>query len=93
VKIRCILSSLLRIHSPHCEHCSPREIHGREMRNRLDELSGRMQPHSLDHADHGEALAVLDSKPGEILVLGSSSAGARQFLGEADAPGAKRASA
>jgi hypothetical protein len=52
-----------------------------------------MQPHSLDHADHGEALAVLDSKPGEILVLGSSSAGARQFLGEADAPGAKRASA
>jgi hypothetical protein len=93
VKIRCVLSSLLRIHSPHCEHCNAREIHGHEMRKRLEELSGRVQPPSLDHADHGEALAVLDSKPGEILVLGSSSAGARQFLGESDRPGAKRASA
>lgn len=63
------------------------------MRKRLEELSGRMQAHSLDNADHEEALEVLDSKPAEILVLGSSSAGARQFLGEADGYGAKRASA
>jgi len=52
-----------------------------------------MQAHSLDNADHEEALEVVDSKPGEILVLGSSSAGARQLLGEADGSGAKRVSA
>ena len=85
MKLRCFLSSLLRIHSPHCEHCKAREIHGHEMRTRLEELSGRMQPHSLNNAAHGEALE--DSKPGEILVLGSSSASARQLLGGADGPG------
>ena len=57
------------------------------MRKRLEELSGRMQAHSLDNADHEEALEVLDSKPGEILVLRSSSAGARQLQSGADGPG------
>ena len=81
MKLRCFLSSLLRIHSPHCEHCKAREIHGHAMRKRLEELSGRMQTPSLDNADHGEAFEVLDSKPCEILALGFSSPGARQASG------------
>jgi hypothetical protein len=56
------------------------------MRKRLEELSGRMQPHSLDHTGRGEALEVLDSKPCEILAFGSTSQG-REFLGEADGLG------
>jgi hypothetical protein len=39
---------------------------GDEMRKRLDELSGRTQPHSLNDADHGEVV-VFDSKPGEVV--------------------------
>lgn len=56
------------------------------MRKRLEELSGRMQPPSLDNSDQGAALEVLDSKPIEILALRSSSQ-AREFLGEADGLG------
>ena len=63
MKLRCYLLSLLRIHPPDCEHCKAREIYGDEMRKRLEELSGRTQPRSLNNGDHGEAVKVFDSKP------------------------------
>jgi hypothetical protein len=43
----CYLLSLLRIHSPDCEHCNARETRGDEIQKRLEELSWRMQPRSL----------------------------------------------
>jgi hypothetical protein len=66
VKLRCYLLSLLRIHSPDCD-VNAREMCGDEMRKRLDELSGRMQPRSLNNGDHGEAVGVFDFKPGEVV--------------------------
>jgi hypothetical protein len=65
VKLRCYLLSLLRIHSPDCD-VNAREMCGDEMRKRLDELSGRMQPRSLNNGDHGDFTQVFDSKPGEV---------------------------
>jgi hypothetical protein len=44
----CYLLSLLRIHSPNCEHCNVRETHGEEIRQRLEELRWRIQPRSLE---------------------------------------------
>ena len=35
------------------------------MRKRLEELNWRTQPRS--HGDHGEAVGVFDSKPGEVI--------------------------
>ena len=60
----CYLLSLLRIHSPDCEHCNARETRGDEMRKRLEELSWRTQPRSrsLKKGDHGEAVEDSDSK-------------------------------
>jgi hypothetical protein len=68
VKLRCYLSSLLRIHRPDCEHCKAREKCGLEMRRRLEELNWGTQPHSLDNEEHGEAVRVFDSKLGEVVV-------------------------
>jgi len=56
------LLSLLRIHSPDCEHCNARETCWGEMRERLEELSWRMPPLSLKSGDHGEDVGVSDSK-------------------------------
>jgi len=67
VKLRCYVLSVLRIHPPHCEHCKVREMHGCEMRKRLEELSGRrMEPYLLVN-EHGKEAEVFDSKPGEII--------------------------
>ena len=66
MKLRCYLLSLLRIHRPDCQHCA-REMCGDEMRKRLDELSGRTQPHSLNNGDHEEVVEVFDSKPGKVV--------------------------
>jgi len=66
VKLRCYLLSLLRIHRPYCKHRNAREIYGDEMRKRLEELSGRMQPRFLDDEDHEQAVKVFDSEPGEL---------------------------
>ena len=65
MKLRCYLLSLLKIHSSDCD-CSARKTSGDEMRKRLDELSGRMQPRSLNNGDH---VGVFDSKPGEVISL------------------------
>jgi hypothetical protein len=35
------------------------------MRERLEELNWPTQPHSLNNEDHGEAVRVFDSEPGE----------------------------
>jgi len=59
--------SLLRIHRPVCEHCNARERRGDEMRNRLEGLSWRTQPRSLNNGDQGEVVEVFDSKPGEVM--------------------------
>ena len=63
MNLRCYLLSLLRIHRPDCGLCKARETCGDEMRKRLEELSGRTQPRSLNNEDHGEAVKVFDSKP------------------------------
>jgi hypothetical protein len=67
VKLRCYLLSLLRIHRPCCERCKAREIYGDEMRKRLEELSGRTPPRSLNSRDHGEVVEVFDSNPDELV--------------------------
>ena len=64
---KCYLLSLVRIHSPDCEHCNACETSGDEMRKRLEELSWRTQPRSLSNGDHGEVAEVFDSKPGEVV--------------------------
>jgi hypothetical protein len=58
----CYLLSLLKIHSPDCEHCNARETSWSDMRKRLDELSWRTQPRSLKNGDHGEVVEDPDSK-------------------------------
>jgi hypothetical protein len=52
----CNLLSLLRIHSPDCEHCNAHETQGGEMRARLEELSWQTQPHSLKTEEVAEVL-------------------------------------
>jgi len=58
----CYLLSLLRIHSPDCEHCNAHETCGDEMRNRLEELNWRTATRSLDKADHEEVVEVPEPK-------------------------------
>jgi hypothetical protein len=67
MKLRCYLSSLLRIHRPDCEHCKAREKCGLEMRERLEELNWRTQPNWLLEGVHGELVEVYDSKPREVV--------------------------
>ena len=67
MKLRCYLSSLLRIHRPDCEHCTAREKCGLEMRERLEELNWRTQPNWLLEEVHGEVVEVFDSKLGEVV--------------------------
>jgi hypothetical protein len=57
---KCYLLSLVKLHSPDCECRNARETSGDEIRKRLDELSGRTQPRSLNNG-------VFDSKPGEVI--------------------------
>jgi len=56
----CYLLSILRIHSPDCEHCSVREMRWGEMRTRLEELSWRTQP-PLQSVDLSELVEVPDA--------------------------------
>ncbi len=78
MNLRCYLLSLLRIHSPDCAHCNARETSGDEMRKRLEELSWRTQPRSLNNGDHGEVVGVFDSKPGEAVASSPISLKAHQ---------------
>jgi len=48
----CYVLSLLRIHSPDCEHCMARQTCGDELRKRLEELDGRKQPSSHENGNH-----------------------------------------
>ncbi len=59
----CYVLSVLRIHRPHCEHCSAREMRGEEIRKRLEELNWRTQPRSLNQGGHGDVVEVSDSTP------------------------------
>jgi hypothetical protein len=63
----CYLLALLGIHSPDCERCNARQMGWGEMRERLEELSRRTQPHSPENADHGEVGHVPDSKPPKVV--------------------------
>ena len=56
----CYLLSMLRIHSPDCEHCNVHEMRWVEMRNRLEELSWRRDPSSFKNGDHREVVDVPD---------------------------------
>jgi len=62
----CYLLALLRIHNPDCEHCNARQMCWGEMRERLEELSMRTQPHSLKNGDQEEVVEVPDSKPPKL---------------------------
>ena len=66
MNLRCYLLSLLKLHSLDCD-CNAPKTSGDEIRKRLDELSGRTQPRSLNYGDHGEAVGVFDSEPGEVI--------------------------
>ena len=57
----CSLLSILRIHSPDCEHCNAHEMRWGEMRNRLEELSWRTQPYSLHSGNQGKVVEIPDS--------------------------------
>ena len=48
----CYVLSLLRIHSPDCEHCMARLTCGADLRKRLEELDGRTQLSSPEDQDH-----------------------------------------
>jgi hypothetical protein len=48
----CYVLSLLRIHSPDCEHCMARLTCGDDLRKRLEELDGRTQLSSPEEQDH-----------------------------------------
>jgi hypothetical protein len=50
----CYLLSILRIHSPDCEHCGARETSGDDIRKRLEDLNWRTQPRSLKNGHHRE---------------------------------------
>ena len=67
MKLRCYLLSILRIHGSDCAHCKAREKCGLEMRGRLEELNWRTHLRSHNNEDHGEAVKVLDSEPGELV--------------------------
>jgi hypothetical protein len=51
-RICCVLS-LLRIHSPDCEHCMAHLTCGDELRKRLEELNGK-EPCSHSNGDYQE---------------------------------------
>jgi hypothetical protein len=61
-RLTCYLLSLLRIHSPDCEHCNARKTDGNEMQKRLEELSWRTQPRSHKNGDRGEVVEDPNSK-------------------------------
>ena len=63
---KCYLLSLLKIHCPTCAQCKALEKCGLEMREPLEELNWRTQPHSLYRELHGEVVEVFNSKPGEV---------------------------
>ena len=48
----CYVLSLLRIHSPDCEHCMARLTCGDDLRKRLEELDGRTQLSSHENQEH-----------------------------------------
>ena len=48
----CYVLSLLRIHSPDCEHCMARLTCGDDLRKRLEELDGRTQLSSRENQEH-----------------------------------------
>lgn len=58
----CHLLSLLKIHSPDCDHCNDRSMCWGEMRKRLEELNWWTQSRSPRDGDHGEVVEVPDSK-------------------------------
>ena len=72
----CYLLSVLRVHNPDCKHCN--EMCGYEMRQRLEELNGRTQTHSLNNGDHKDVVRVFDSKPGEVVATPPISVKAQQ---------------
>jgi hypothetical protein len=57
----CYLLTLLRIHSPDCEHCNAHETCWGEIRERLEELNRPTQPRPLKKGAHGEAVGARDS--------------------------------
>ena len=48
------------------------------MRQRLEELNGRTQTHSLNNGDHKDVVRVFDSKPGEVVATPPISVKAQQ---------------
>ena len=59
MKLRCCLSSLLRIHHPDCQYCKARESYGIKMRKRLAEFGWGTEP----------CLPELNSQPAEVIIL------------------------
>jgi collagenase-like PrtC family protease len=81
VKLRCYLESLLRIHRSDCERCQIPEPWGGDIRQRLEELNSRTQPHSLNHGDQQEVVRTFDSKPSEGVASQSMSLAQQKKIG------------
>jgi hypothetical protein len=67
----CYLLGRLRIHDPDCEHCGFHAVCGSELRQRLEEVNWRVQPHSLKT---GEPVGEPDSKLPEVVARPPKSA-------------------
>jgi len=81
VKLRCYLESLLRIHRSDCERCHIRETWGGDIRQRLEELNSRTQPHSLNVGDQEEGVRAFDSKSSEGVSSSSISVAQQKKIG------------
>jgi hypothetical protein len=71
----CYVLSLLRIHSPDCEHCMAHLTCGNELRKRLEELNRRTQPFSPipegpSRPQTGQGRPI-PARYGDVLSLGS----------------------
>lgn len=50
--------SFLRIHNPDCEHCTAQLTCGNDLRKRLEELNGPVQPVQFQSRRQGVEMAV-----------------------------------
>ena len=65
MNLRCYLLSLLRMHQLDCVGCKDREMYGKAMQKRLEELNWRTQPPPTTYDDYG--VEVGDDRATEVI--------------------------
>lgn len=81
MKLRCFLKSLLRMHRSDCQRCDIPETWGPDIRQRLEELNSRTQPHSPNDGDQEEGVRAFDSKSSEGVSSSSISVAQQKKIG------------